>query len=109
MNRWHRPYLWLALALVAILLVAAALWLHGTRSGTGGRSALPTPAILADSPLSTPTLATSHPTTWSAGGAVLLWVTLGIVLALGIALVILRWQGRDARYRNDTQYRDNTR
>ena len=105
MIRWHRSYLWLALALVAIILVAAALWLHGTRSGTGGRSALPTPAISADSPISTPTLKspTPPPTTRAAGGAVLLWVSLGIVLALGIALVILRWQSHDTEYRDSTK------
>ena len=33
----------------------------------------------------------------------LLWVTLGIVLALGIAIVILRWRNHDTGYRSDTQ------
>jgi hypothetical protein len=106
----RRPHLWLALALVVVLIAAAALWLLGIQPDSGGRSALSTPATLGGSPLPTPTpaSATTHPPSWVVGGAVLLWVALGIVLALGIAFVILRWHRHDAGYRSDTEYRHDT-
>jgi len=108
----RRPHLWLALALVVVLIAAAALWLLGIQPDSGGRSALSTPATSAVSPLPTPTptpaSATTHPPPWATGGAVLLWVTLGIVLALGITFVILRWHRHDAGYRSDTGYRPDT-
>ena len=97
MIRWHGPHLWLVSTLGVILVVAAALWLHGTRSGASSPSALPTPAIAEDSPLPTPALTPPavSPDSWVTGGAVLVWVALGIVLASGIAMVILR------RHRDD--------
>jgi hypothetical protein len=104
MIQGRRPHLWLALALVVVLVAAAALWLLGIQPDSGGRSALSTPATSAVSPLPTPTpaSATTHPPPWATGGAVLLWVALGIVLALGITFVILRWHRHDAGYRSDT-------
>jgi hypothetical protein len=88
-----RPRLWLALALALVLAAVAWLWLRGAWLG-GGRSPLPTlaPGL---SPLPTPAPSTplSH---WVGGGAVLLWVTLGIMLALLIALVIVYWPRRVA-------------
>jgi hypothetical protein len=110
MIQGHRPRLWLALALVVVLVAAAALWLLGIQPDNGGRSALSTPATSAVSPLPTPTPASAatHPPPWAAGGAVLLWVALGIVLALGIAFVILRWHRHDVGYRSDTGHRHDT-
>jgi hypothetical protein len=101
----RRPHLWLALALVVVIVAAAALWLLGIQPDSGGRSALSTPATSGTSPLPTPTpvSAATHPSSWAAGGAVLLWVALGIVLALGIAFVILRWHHHEAGYRHDTE------
>lgn len=84
------------MALGVIVVVAAVLWLRGGRPG-GDLSALPTPATSEESPLPTPTSAslTTHLRSWTTGGAVLLWVALGILLALGIALIVLRWQRQD--------------
>jgi len=96
--------LWLVLALVAALVAATVLWLRGMQAG-GGPSPLSTPSALDSSPLSTPLppapdvsaeTTPSPPPSWTGGGAVLLWVVLGIVLALGIAFVILRWYRRAA-------------
>lgn len=94
MTRWHRqPRFWLVLALAIVLIAAAGLWLRGTPSGSD-QSPLPTPVAAAVSPLSTPIPENgplSPPSSWSNGGAVLLWVALGILLALSIAFIILRW------------------
>lgn len=97
MIQGRRPRLWLAVALAVVLVAAVALWLYGTRRDGSGQSALPTP-ISGVSPLPTPTpvAAATHLPSWAAGGAVLLWVTLGIVLALSIAVVILRHYRHDA-------------
>jgi len=93
MARLHRPRLWLALALTAVLIAAAALWLRGTLPYGSSHSLLPTPSAPGMSPLPTPTLsstAATPPPAWTGGGAALVWVALGIVLALGVALLILR-------------------
>ena len=96
MTRWHRLRLWLALVLVVVLIVAATLWLRGALPG-GIRSALPTPALPGGSPLPTPMPASARSSApaWATGGGVLLWVALGIVLALGMAFITLR------RHRHD--------
>ena len=94
MTQWYRhPRFWFSLTLAAVLIVAAALWLRGAWSGSD-QSPLPTPVAAGVSPLVTPTpenTAPSPPSSWANGGAILLWVALGILLALGIAFVILRW------------------
>lgn len=88
---------WLLLVLMAVILIAAAaLWLRGTQRD-GDHSPLATPVAADASPLSTPTLENGMsppPTSWSNGGVALLWVALGILLALIIAFVILRWYRR---------------
>ncbi|MCP4538469.1 MAG: hypothetical protein GY832_15140 [Chloroflexi bacterium] len=94
MTLWYRhPRFWFSLTLAVVLIVAVALWLRGT-SFDGAQSPLPTPKAAAVSPLTTPSpenAAPSLPSAWSSGGAILLWVALGILLALGLAFVILRW------------------
>jgi len=91
--QWHRhPRLWLLLALAVVFTAAAALWLCDGRSG-GERSPLSTPAASEGSPLATPTpgnATSSPPSSWTTSGAVLIWIMLGILLALVIAFVILR-------------------
>ena len=80
------------LALVVVLFVAAALWLRGLLSGGGGHSPLLIPSAAGESPLATPPLTTaaaSSPLAQVGIGAVLLWVALGVVLALAIALITL--------------------
>ena len=96
MAGWLRPRLWLALALVVVVTTALALALRGMVPD-GGRSTLPTPAILEVSPLPTPMPTAVHSPLKPSGGIALLWVVLGIGLALGIAFVILRW------HRHETQ------
>jgi hypothetical protein len=99
MTQQHRLRLWLALALIAVLLATAALWLRGMLPGSSSHSTLPTPATSGVSPLLTPTHAPALAPlpSWATGGAVLLWVVLGIGLALGIAFIIVR------RHRHDTE------
>jgi hypothetical protein len=95
----RRRYLgvWLLLVLLALILIAAAaLWLWGAQPG-GDRSPLATPAAADASPLSTPTPGSEispPPASWNNSGVALLWVALGILLALIIAFVILRWYRR---------------
>ncbi|MEE8390758.1 MAG: hypothetical protein V3S14_08200 [Anaerolineae bacterium] len=94
MTRWYRhPRFWLVLALAVVLIAAAGLWLRGAQSGSD-QSPLSTPVAARVSPLSTPipeNAPPSPPSSWTNGGAVLLWVALGILLALSIAFIILRW------------------
>ena len=96
MTRWLRPRLWLALALVVVVTTALALALRGMVPD-GGRSTLPTPAIAGVSPLPTPTSTGIQSPFKTSGGIALLWVVLGIGLALGIAFVILRWHRHETR------------
>ncbi len=98
MTQWYRhPRFWFSLALAVVLIVVATLWLRGT--WFGDQSPLPTPVAAGVSPLATPSpgdTTSAPPSAWSNGGAILLWVALGILLALGIAFVILRWYRSDA-------------
>ncbi len=92
-QRYRHPRFWLVLAFLVVLIVAAALWLRGARFD-GGQSPLLTPVASAESPLPTPPPengALLPPASWTNGGAVLLWVALGILLALVITFIILRW------------------
>ncbi len=93
MTQWYRrPQVWFALALTVVIAAALALWLRGAQSGSD-RSPLSTPVASVGSPLPTPTRENTAPppSAWTNGGAVLLWVALGILLALGITFVMLRW------------------
>ena len=90
---YRSPRFWLVLACTVVIIVAFVLWQRGARSD-GDPSPLPTPVASAESPLPTPALgddAPLPPTSWSNGGAVLLWVALGILVALAITFIILRW------------------
>jgi hypothetical protein len=90
-------YVWFSLAIIVIILIAAtALWRRGTPPG-GDHSPLATHAAAGVSPLPTPTSeneTSPPPTSWRNGGVVLLWVALGILLALIIAFVVLSWVHR---------------
>jgi len=97
MDQTRRLSLWLALALAVVLFATVALWLRGTLSGENSRSPLPTPLAPGESPLPTSAYAdtpTLPSTSWAGGGVALLWVVLGIALALGVAFFILRWERR---------------
>jgi uncharacterized membrane protein SpoIIM required for sporulation len=101
MAQLHRLRLWFVLVLVVVLISAAVLWLRAMLvSGPVFTSPIPPPLRTAEgeSPLPTPTSAspTSAAVSISTTGAVavLLWVALGVVLALGITFVILRWYRR---------------
>ncbi len=99
MARLHRPRLWLVSALAVVLVATAALWLRGTPPYDGNHSPLPTPSAPWTSPLPTPiplNTAAAPPPAWTGGGAALVWVALGIALALGVVLLTLR------RHRHDT-------
>jgi hypothetical protein len=93
MAPWYlRPRLWLVLILTVVVVAAAILWLRGAQLSSH-RSPLATPAASDASPLSTPepgdgTLVPPSPR--AVGGAVLLSIAVGILLALGIAFIILR-------------------
>jgi hypothetical protein len=87
----------LLLVLIAVIVIAAAaLWLRGAQQ-SAERSPLATPAAADASPLPTPATKTDMPpppASWNNGGVALLWVALGILLALIIAFVVLRWYHR---------------
>jgi hypothetical protein len=92
MDQIGRYRLWFVIALFVILVVVAALWLRGTLQDSGS-SPLPTPLAAGESPLALPIPSPPFPTpraSWTGGGAALLWVALGVVLALGIAFFSLR-------------------
>jgi len=98
MTQWRRLRLWFALALAVVLIAATVLWLQGALPGGGSESPLPIPLGSEVSPLPTPTPAYTAvlPSSWTGAGAALLWAVLGAVLALGVALAILRWYRRAA-------------
>ncbi len=93
-----RSHLWLFLALAAVLIAAAVLWLRGTVLPGSSQSPVPTRSIHGASPISTPSASdvaadtepasVAAPAAWT--GAALAWVALGIVLALAIVLLVLR-------------------
>ncbi|MBU0705340.1 MAG: hypothetical protein KKC18_15935 [Chloroflexi bacterium] len=97
MDQSRRLRLWFALALAVVLVATAALWLRGALSEESSRSPLPTPLAAGESPLPTPAhadTATPPPASWTGGGAALLWVALGVALALIVVFFILRWEHR---------------
>ncbi len=93
MAQLRRLRLWFALALTIVIIAAAVLGLHSTLPSSH-HSPLPTPVTSGILLLPTPsTTASAPPISWTGGGAVLLWVVMGIVLALGIVF-ILHWHHR---------------
>ena len=92
MVRTHPPRLWLALALLVVLGAAAGLWMRGAQPDRTSPSPLPTP---------TPSSTATPPSPWVTGGAALLWVMLGIALALGIAFLIPRLHRHDTGQRSE--------
>ena len=93
MDQWRRLRLWLPLALVVVLIVGVALWLSGTLPPDRARSPLPTPLASEGSPVPAPLSASL----WRDAGIALLWVALGVLLALGVVFILTyyrRFQGR---------------
>lgn len=95
MVQWRSHSLRIGLTLILAVVATAVLW-PGTVLPAGGHSSvLPTPTNSVASPLPTPTLTpVPAPSSWATGGMALLWFMLGILLALGLALVVLRWHHR---------------
>jgi hypothetical protein len=94
MIQLRRLRLGLVLVLAAVLVAVAALWLHGALPYGDNHSPLPTPSHLRTSPLPTPTPSSAEaavPPAWKGASVALVWVALGIVLALGVARIILGW------------------
>jgi hypothetical protein len=93
MAPWYlRRRLWLVLILAIAVAAAAIWWLRGVQLSSH-QSPLVTPVASDESPLPTPEPgnATSIPPSPRAvGGAILLWVAVGILLALAVAFIILR-------------------
>jgi hypothetical protein len=91
---WYRhPRLWLGLILAIVIVAAIVLWARGSQTDRA-HSPLPTPVAWGSSPLTTPIpedAVSPPPSSWTNSGAILLWVALGLLLALGLAVVILRW------------------
>ena len=99
MAQLRRLRLGLVLVLAAVLVAAAALWLRGALPYDDSHSPLPTPSHLRTSPLPTPTPSSAEaatPPAWKGAGVALVWVALGIVLALGVARIILGWNRHHA-------------
>jgi len=98
MTQPHRPGSWLLLALAAVLVAALVLWMGCAAPSGRARSPLPTPSEQMTSPLPTPAFTSTGvapPLAWTMAGAVLLWVALGVLLGLGVALVVFRRHRRD--------------
>ena len=91
MTQSYRLRLILVLAVV-VVAAAAMLWLRGVPGNTTASSPLPPHAVSQGSPLPTTVPLERVPIPLVRAGATLLWVVLGGALALGIALVILRFQ-----------------
>lgn len=96
MTRLHRVRLLIVLTFFVALFVTGALWLRGTLWPDYGRRLPPPTSQVEVSPLLTPTPSVAPPPSSAlvSGGAVLLWVVLGIMLALIITFVMLRWYRR---------------
>jgi hypothetical protein len=96
----HRLRLILVLTVVMVLGAAAVLWLRGTSGETTYSSPLQPRGVGQDSPLPTLVPLENSPTSLARAGTTLLWVALGGVLALVIALVVLRCQYLGQRHRD---------
>ncbi|HDQ72591.1 MAG TPA: hypothetical protein ENN19_10910 [Chloroflexi bacterium] len=85
---------WLIVALIGIAIVASGiLWTWDGRPDArpDTHQSPIDPPLVGASPLATPTLAAtpaSLPSAWTGAGAALLWVALGILLALGVASIL---------------------
>jgi hypothetical protein len=87
MNLFRRPRGFLLVLVVVIVIVAAVLVLRDNRrEAAPATSPLPTPVDAAET-LGAPSQSTL--------AVVLLWVALGSLLALGVAVLILRRSRRD--------------
>ena len=86
-----RRFRWLlALVVVSALVVIAVVWLAGRRAAAP--AVRPNRSPLA-SPLTTPTAAPAEglsPAGWGGFGAAMVWVGLGVLLALGLTYLMYR-------------------
>lgn len=87
--------LWLLLALVVLVALALASWLPDLLLPGSSHSPLPTPSATGDTAAGNPALASTAPSLAPVLAA-LLWIALGIVLALGIVFVATHWHRRRA-------------
>ncbi len=86
--------LWLAIAAIALLALAAAIWLPAILPLGASQSPLPTPVTAAGAPLA----ASGAPISPLAkAGWTLLWVGLGVVLGVGVVFVSLTWHRRSTK------------
>jgi hypothetical protein len=92
----HRYRIWLIVALIGLCFVAAGvLWTWDTPPDAS-QSPI-NPPLAGASPLETPRATpTPIPSSWTGAGAALLWIMLGILLALGIISAIYIWDRRSA-------------
>ena len=97
MDRSRRLGLWFAMAVVAVVAVAAIVWVRGAPVTGSSRSPMPTPLAAEASTTLIPSTPTPAAMPLSAGvgaGAALLWVALGAMLALGIIFITINWHRR---------------
>ena len=96
-NRLHRPFrVLLVLVLVVLLvIVAIVLWRPG---GPLAGTPRPPDSPMAVSPLPSPSatsVSESPPDMWWGRATALLWVVLGVFLALGLAFLVVRRHRQD--------------
>ena len=98
MTQWTRLRPWLVLVLIAAAVIAAAIRIQSALPGISV-SPVSLPEGSRASPLATPPaeVVDDPPLPlWTYRGAILMWVVVGAVLALGVAFVILRGPRHDA-------------
>ncbi len=89
---------WLVMALLGLAIVAAGILWTWDESPEVGQSPI-NPPLTSTSPLATPQVTltpTPIPSSWTGAGAALLWIMLGIFLALGIISIVYIWDRRSA-------------